>query len=99
MASAKPHHNRIKVTLYAFNQEFVTTIERRPTKANVKATLSECDDYQRRLRAGEPWEEIRGELRGELSAKVGSLGYYMQIVLDTAPNADDTRIAESGMRT
>jgi len=92
MASAQPKGNRIKVRLYAHGREYVTTINRKPTKANIEATLREAKDWQRAL-AHTPWTALKARIRGDHQrAAVGTLGHYMQLVLDTAPVTEPTLI-------
>lgn len=92
MASVEPKAKRIKVRLYANGREYVTTINRKPTKANIEATRREAKDWQRELQHT-PWTELRTRIRGECQPhQVGTLGYYMQIVLDTAPVTAPTLI-------
>ncbi len=85
MASVTAHSKKIEVRFKIKGQRFVTTIPFEPTKANLKAAARRCDDAEFRLRAGEPWESVRADLREErIAAPPQTLGYYAQHFLDHA---------------
>lgn len=78
MAYVTAHGKRIKVRFRIRGAEYVTTINFSPTQANLRAARSRSRDLEARLRAGEPWEDIRGELREERGVRARTLGQYMQ---------------------
>ena len=85
MAYVRAHANGIYVAFKIRNERHTTTVPLRPTAANLRATRSLANDLEHRLRAGERWESVRADLRGEETPTVvGTLGYYAQHVLDVA---------------
>ncbi|MBV1905067.1 MAG: DUF3596 domain-containing protein [Pseudomonadales bacterium] len=91
MAYVKAHYNRIVFRFRIGGKQHSTTVNTKPTKANIQAAKREAKRAENRLKFGEPWDSVRADLRGEryLTAKK-SLGYYAQHLFDHWTKANST---------
>lgn len=84
MASVRAHGNRIAVRIKVEGEDYVTTINIKPTKTGLDAAKRSARKADSRLRAGEDWASVRLWLRGETTHPTRSLGYFAQHFLDHA---------------
>lgn len=81
MAHVRPHGNRIQLRFRIRGQELTASIDGPPTKTNISAARALARQADARLRAGEPWQTVHAELRGD-SLVPGTVGHYAQHLLD-----------------
>ena len=95
MAHVSANSKQIRIQIRFNGERKITTVDLEPTKANLKAQKIRADDAQEQLKQGRPWELVRAWLRdeqpeGEPSAFAQTVGYYAQLMFDTAEVADTT---------
>lgn len=85
MASVQPWKKRIKVRFWINGQHLQALSPQNPTKAGCRSVAIRAEEWDARLRLGEPWPVIKAEIEEKQPVVAfGTLEYYAQHYLDTA---------------
>lgn len=85
MAHVRAHYGKVVVRCSCRGHRFTTTIDLKPTASNLRAARRIAEEAEHKLKAGNPWEAVRADLRCEVAPIIpNTLGYYAQHFLDHA---------------